>query len=177
MQDQGWTKTWGRLAVTDSALGLGSHATTTGALAFLDGAAHWRDYLYEAEIDWQRGQSVSLIARFQDDENFVACTFTDAGVRIEEPVNGINRIAATSTLDVPILKQCFTPAISVVGNTTACLTGDELVASISDLSPSLRQGGIGLKTWDSVPNQTAIRVNHVQVTVRTRLSLHDIPAL
>lgn len=175
VQDQGWIKTWGRLAITEGALGLGSHATTTGALAFLDGTGLWRDYLYEAEIGWQRGQSVSLLARFQDGENFVSCTFTDAGVRIEERVNGINRIVATSTLELPILKHYFTPAISVAENTTACLIGDELVASGSGLTPSLRHGGIGLKTWDPVPGQSTIRVQHVRAVATSSALLAKSP--
>src|SRR5688500_14446280 len=76
---------------------LRSHATTTGASVFLDGTAHWQTYRFEAVIDWQQGQSLSLLTRFQDSENYVACTFSDQGVRIEERVKGEQRIVATTT--------------------------------------------------------------------------------
>jgi len=72
---------------------------------------------------------------------------------------------------MPVVKQSFMPAISVAGNTTACFIGDELVASTIGLNPSLYQGGIGLRTWDAVPNQTAIRVNQVRVTATSSTRL------
>jgi hypothetical protein len=169
-QDLGWIKAAGHLTVGTEALELSSRTTATGASAFLDGAEHWRDYLYAATLDWQRGQSVSLLARFQDSEHFVACTFTDAGVRIEERVTGVNRIVATSTLDVPIDKSSFAAAIRVAGQRAACLIGDTVVVSGSGLNPLFRRGSIGFKTWDPVPGQSTIRVRQISVTATTEES-------
>jgi peptidoglycan/xylan/chitin deacetylase (PgdA/CDA1 family) len=163
-EDRGWVQTWGRLSMTDIALVLSSHATTTGASVFLDGTAHWHNYRFEAVIDWQQGQSLSLLTRFQNSENFVACTFSDGGIRIEERVHGEQRIVATATLEGALEKGTFTPAMSVVGQTITCSIDDVLILSGDGLSPLLQKGGIGFATWDAVPNNSTIRIRTINVT-------------
>jgi hypothetical protein len=150
--------------MTDNALVLSSLDTTTGASVFLDGAEQWRNYRVEALIDWQQGQSISLLGRFQDSKNFVACTFNDGGIRIEERVHGKQRIVATTTWEGLIEKSTFKPAASVVGQTITCSIDDVAILSGEGLNPSLQKGGIGFTAWDAVPNNSTIRIHEVNVT-------------
>jgi hypothetical protein len=163
-EDRGWVKTWGSRAMTDNTLVLSSHATTTGASVFLDGTAHWRHYRFEASIDWLQGQSLSLLTRFHDRENFAACTFSDSGIRIEEWVHGEQHLVATTTLEGPIAKGTFRPAVSVVGQTITCGIDDAVILSAEGLNPLLQKGGIGFTAWDAMPTNSTIRIHRVNVT-------------
>src|SRR5262249_25580016 len=83
-----WVGTWGTATKNAAGLALSATPKTSGADAFLNGSGWWTNYYFSAVIDWQNGESVSLIARNHDDETYLACAFTPTEAVVELHQNG-----------------------------------------------------------------------------------------
>jgi peptidoglycan/xylan/chitin deacetylase (PgdA/CDA1 family) len=158
-----WRNVWGDMSVSNNMLHTHASTTTTGSFNILDGTAPWKNYVYTAKMNWENGSHVSLIARYQDSENYINCTLSDGQARIEQRINGkITKLAETkigfsfSKTDLPL-------SISVFGNKAKCFIGDKKVADTYNLNTSLSYGGIGFKTWDEEVGVSDVSISLVSV--------------
>jgi hypothetical protein len=168
-----WSSWWGNISKDNGLLAIGASASTTGGGALLTGSDAWGDYTFQATIDWQKGETFGLVARYKDDNNYVVCEFDEKYVgtvhmRLEQHVDG--RVIDLADGDVQNYNQMggsgITAVIQVSGTQGACafnyhtisslLTGDELQAPFS--------GQIGFTTWDPTENNSAIVVENIGVT-------------
>ena len=159
----GWIRTWGSMHTQGGVLALGAQTDTTGSTAFLDGSRSWKEYSFQAVLDWLSGNNVVLMARYHDEANHLACNFTDDTVRIERYTDGTfallreaERPSAVSTHDLPL-------EIRVEGNTIECVVGGYAVSYTDDESSVIHRGGIGFKTWDPQAGNSAIAVKEIFV--------------
>ena len=159
----GWVKTWGKSSLGNNSIVLSSHASTTGASIFLDGSYLWDNYSYSANITWVKGRNTSLLARYKDDENYVACNFSGDNVRIEQRLNNKNRVMVEIKNYVNFSKNDLNLGIKVKKDKVECLINGNIVAYTYYLSPALSIGGIGFKTWDSQMNNSELIVKNVSV--------------
>lgn len=170
--DFGWKKTWGSIGLENKALHLQSITTTSGAFTFLDGTSHWKDYLYTVNAEWEKGTHASLIARFDDSNNYLACTFSDAAIRIDQKVGGQLETVVKVANPVIIPKNNVSLSIVVDGPNTRCFIGSHLVAYAYNHNTSLDAGGIGAEVWDVVKTNASLRIHSMSV-----LPVEDLPVL
>jgi peptidoglycan/xylan/chitin deacetylase (PgdA/CDA1 family) len=156
----GWQETWGDVTRKEGGLSLSSNETATGAGVFIDGAKNWTDYTFNAAIDRTRGGYVSLMARYQDNQNYMTCSYGGGRVKIEE-VSGGNRLKLIDITTAIPPSQNGSYGIRVVGTVIECLENGKTVATAAT---SMLQGGVGVKIWDETPDNAEILLKRVLVT-------------
>jgi hypothetical protein len=175
--DQGWKHNWGSGSLENNRLELAAGTTTTGAIAFLDGTHEWDDYAYTASAVRISGDFISLVSRFQNNNNYVSCWFSDREVKIMEKVGGVERTLAKVRNTLESGDTGATLGMSVSGQTARCLEGQQVVASVSGIHRELSKGGIGFIAWDRVPNTAALSVLSVSVAPTQDAVALSAPAL
>jgi hypothetical protein len=110
-------------------------------------------------------EAITLYARYQDDDNNLSCTFTNAYVKISQKLNGVTTVLSQTTYkDGNSFKTPF--GIALNDKAVICSKGDTLV--IGSLHPNaIKNGGIALSIWDAVLKDrtvsfSAIRADEVQ---------------
>ncbi len=145
-----WSGTWGNIAYESGAIALSGNSQTTGASVFLNGSAWWSDYLFTALLDWQRGETLSLLARV-DNQNYISCAFSGTRVIIAWHNDG----ASQETITAKEYQFQGSPhdahlGIGVALNRVTCY--EEGTAVVSGVSRYMtRNGGIGVEVWDKTP--------------------------
>lgn len=161
--NKGWQVTWGGVEVRDSNLQLRASQDTSGGTTFLDGTASWSDYVFEASIDWRKGKTASLIARFGDWANYISCNFDGRNAIIEERVGNKGKTLAQGTEEKEAHKHPFLAAVRVRGNMMECLVEGRVVTK-AEIHSAFVRGGIGFKAWDPQDNNSEIVVRELKVT-------------
>ncbi|MEK7649369.1 MAG: polysaccharide deacetylase family protein [Patescibacteria group bacterium] len=158
-----WIKEWGNIGLKNSSLVLRAGEKTTGAAVVLDGTRNWENYHLKALIDWTRGESLSLVARYKDSKNFTSCNVSGRFIRIDESINGERKKIAETSIDQNFSWDNATFELSVHKNTIKCFIDGEELLSVDSLDSSLDRGGIGFKVWDPVENNSEVIVNQLIV--------------
>ena len=163
-----WQGTWGRVAVTPSgSLHLSATAETAGAEALLLKTDDWSDYQYIANVTVSNGD-ITLMSRYVDANNFVACNFRRNEVAILKRENGETTVLAKTLLSGipsdPYFAKNTSVSMRVKASTVGCTAlggaGDNLVATINGLFPS---GGIGIQTWFHAPGAATLELRDVRI--------------
>lgn len=160
--DRGWRQTWGIVKFSENGLVLKADVDTTGAATFLDGTLGWIDYRVRVILEWSLGQSISLMARFQDTSNYTACTYSGNSVLIEERQNDQSVIKAQKLVDGGFNRKMLEAGIRVKENKFECLLADKAVVSVESSAMSAT-GGVGFKLWDPKKNSGEVRVEELTV--------------
>ncbi len=161
-QYQGWTTTWGEKIIQNDELIIGAQDDTTGNLTFLDGSLGWINYSFKADVNWQKGNNILLLARYQDDNNYVTFNISDAYFRIEEFINGEKKIIEEIKNNKILNKESMRIGIGV-DNERIEGTVDGKVVIYADSENINRVGGIGFKTWDENKNNSLVAIKEIEV--------------
>jgi hypothetical protein len=170
--DDGWAGWWGNVSQTAGVLSIGASATGTGSGAFFTGSYGWSNYSFSATIDWVKGQTFDLIARYQDSDDYVVCSYNEQQVglvtmNLDQFIDGKQvNLAYGSVSNYNQLGGAGLPvAIEVHGDQGACgFDGHEISTAIdaTTLTPT-SWGAIGFSTWDPNTNNSEIVVHNVSV--------------
>jgi len=161
----GWQGIWGAVSVADGSLDIGATTSTTGGEAFLADAGDWTNYRATVQLNWLKGQTFTLIARYHDSDN-ISCSFTNGGaISIKSTVNG------NATLLGQGMEPNFTPTrpvtawVQVKDDRVQCGLDSAVVQDYLyyGLTPALLTGGIALQTWDPQIGNAEIDVTKVDV--------------
>ncbi|MCK6462246.1 MAG: polysaccharide deacetylase family protein [Candidatus Pacebacteria bacterium] len=162
----GWKNLSGEVWVKDGTLHVGSNASTTAGMTVLAGSKDWTDYNFRTKLDWNKGSTFTLIARYQDNKNYMSCTFSHYGeyARIYQTVNGKTKtLGKSGRLPIPFMEPWLNNDYSVIvnGNEIKCLVNNQWVLKYNtDEMPKF--GGIGLKTWDANPAYSEVSVRELR---------------
>ena len=163
----GWQHEWGSVNATNGTLSIGAATTTTGGEALLTNSAGWTDYLATIDFSWQKGETFSIIARYQPNRNNVSCEFMNNGeTSVYETINGQRSLLGMGTAANFTPTQTTTVAwIRVKGDRVGCGLDNSIVNDYMyrGLSPVLLSGGLDLETWDPTPNNAQILVQDINV--------------
>jgi peptidoglycan/xylan/chitin deacetylase (PgdA/CDA1 family) len=159
-----WLSAWGGFDSDNAGGLLYTNGPLTSALCFLDGSRSWRDYRYEADVNWQGGRDLCMLARYLDDENYVALVVEDHHARIEQHVDGSVRVLGAVDRTSARPGDSMTLGISVNGSTVAGSINGAEVIRCSGLNPALKTGGVGFKIWDKAPSAARVAFKNVRVT-------------
>ena len=159
-RDAGWEATWGEARVRGDGLSLAAAPETTGAAAFLDGTRSWKDYAIEALFSRLEGSHLSLLARYEDPRNYLACTFGGGRVKIERVAGGGIEKLADAPVDAAVSATGTAAGMRVRGDAIECLIGGAAVVSASGTGGV---GGVGVRTWDEDPGEAGLLVTRLSV--------------
>lgn len=148
-QDNGWLSLWGKLSVKGGTLDLRAQNGETGGTTLLDGTRLWKDYSILASVISPNQTAVYVWARFQDDENNVACDFSNGFIHIEQTIDG-NKTVVRGVIDesIQIPDTEFEIEVRVKDREIQCILNNEFVLESTFIDPKLDAGGIGFKTWN-----------------------------
>lgn len=163
----GWKSTWGLGTTTEEGYyRISAIASTTGAEAVLVGSENWFDYSYNINFNVNRNGTFSMLGRFVDENNFIACTFSADAVSIQQRLNGVSTNLATARIKILQEGSVYISTqvnMKVIGNKISCsgTGGEDVVATINE--SKFLKGGIGLAIWHSVPNISQLELREVTV--------------
>lgn len=159
--DDGWVNTlWGNMTFKNNRLLIDANPESSGSAIILDGSRNWKDYQFTANMLWRGGSNIYLWARYQDDDNYVACNFSNDLVHVEETFDGVtNVIKGNKVVDGTLLKaDGFEASIRVDGRTVECRIDGRVLATTQYLDESLSHGGIGIKVWDRMNGVSRVEI-------------------
>ena len=158
---EGWIANDGDMNFIDNKMTL-ININGNSSSVYLDGTKLWKDYSYHLIADWGKGSNLLLVARYNDIKNYVACNFGNSLTRIEQRVNGKNKILQETKYAIKLpIKQNL--SLQVDGNTIKCASNNSLISQASFDGASLSEGGIGIMTWDKQKDNTEISMDQVLV--------------
>ena len=168
----GWKRTWGKMNISNGVLNMWAVDTTAGSFVFMDGTRAWDNYMYSVIADWKKGSHLSLVARFQDEDNYAYCTFSDSEIKIEEKIDGeISKLTVVkNNVDLPMSGVSL--GMMVDEDKVKCYAGAVVAVEARGLSRELSSGGIAIRVWDAELNNADVSVKWLKaVPVNDELAL------
>src|SRR3989344_2304839 len=161
-KNNGWIKRWGEFNIKDNTLLIRTSEKSTGALVFLDGTEEWENYKFTARINTVKGESVTLVSNYKNELNYDSCIFTTKNIRIEQVIDGHRKTLTKKIGDSQFIGTVRDLSLSTKDNGIACYLDSKLIikAKVTDKS---NKGGIGLKIWDPIENNSEIKVKNIIV--------------
>jgi hypothetical protein len=168
----GWSNWWGSSYEKNGTLVIGATSSTTGGGALLQGSGDWTDYTFQANVDWNQGETFGIVARYVSDQNYLVCQFDEKNVgdvhlRIDQHLDGnVTHLADGDVLNYNQMGGSnITVAISVQGTETSCGFNGYSISTIiaSDAAANSSKGEIGFTTWDPNTNNSQIVVTTIGV--------------
>lgn len=162
-KNKGWIRIWGEMVMQNNSLILKSSDSTEGGSVFLDGTYLWKDYKYNAIVkEVGEGDTVSLISKYQDAENYLSCEFKTEKVLIKELRNSETKILREADVGGRYELEGGAKLSTVVkGDEIVCLINDSLILSAK--SPGFAKvGGIGAKVW-SQDEESTLTIGKVEI--------------
>jgi peptidoglycan/xylan/chitin deacetylase (PgdA/CDA1 family) len=153
-EDHGWISAWGSMEIGRNNLVIGADPSITSASVFLDGTALWRDYSFDASVNWT-GSHVSLLADVLDSKTYHSCAFSEGVVRLQRTVSGETTTLIEKKDPRITYGTDVHPGIRVRGNVIECTW--EFASIIEDYSRDF-SGGAGIQIWDPVPGTARLQI-------------------
>lgn len=152
-----FAKLWGTVNVTvDNTLEIKAGTTTNGAQIILTDSNDWTNYKINTNL-FVKQSTVTLLARYVDENNFLGCTFSGKYIEIVQRVNGQSTVVNSTTIDYFPQSTFFyndlNLSMKVNGKKVGCsLIGSDDNVSFENIDSRLMKGGVGLQTWVSAVN-------------------------
>jgi hypothetical protein len=165
-----WEILYGALSAKDGKLYITPGASSTASFVVFAGGESWSDYEFNAVIDWHRGSNVTLVARYRDKNNYLACAFAEQGAayaEIQHVKDGVVYRPAGHAGPMPV--PYFLPwqnvsiGIRVAGNKVECLRDGKWVLRHTSSENLPRKGSIGVKIWGEMENYALVAVKEITV--------------
>ncbi len=160
--ESSWLDTWGDVVPGEKNLRLAANKNTTGAAAFLNGSGAWEDYLYTAEFEWESGNNVSLMARYRNNSNYLACAYANGRVSLQEQTSTGRTTLAVASHEIED-EGVVSLTMGVRGRVGICYANGESVVSGTITNPLLVRGGVGMQIWDSEFGKASINLTGIDV--------------
>jgi peptidoglycan/xylan/chitin deacetylase (PgdA/CDA1 family) len=158
-KNPGWTNGWGDVSFAPGRLRLTAGADTTGASSYLDGTYLWSDFDLTLRARLLSGESFSILARVDENKNFVFCSFGPNGVSYGEQINGQTIEGPGWYTDLSLLQGLEIQAgISIKGNTVRCLLNGVWSVESTFLQHKSDHGLIGVSVWGPEKGKSALEV-------------------
>ena len=156
-----WILLWGELEqITGEGLKIKSPEGSNSVLIYLDGSYLWQNYIFKVVADKTSGRNLSLLARYNNSKEFVACEFENDDVSISVTLKGEKNKIATKKYAQNSLNNTAL-AIKVYGDIIHCEVDDLEVISAKSLIPE--KGGVGLKFWDPEENNVDVFIKSTSI--------------
>ncbi len=144
--DRGWHKGWGRLSLHNEGLAIGSFDGGSSGLVILDGSYLWENYFFQSRIKLNKGDTFSLISRYENKDNYSVCAFFEDTVQIEQFREGDHVTISELKIDVD-LKGEHVWGLAVIDSNISCYIDGQAILSGRIDAASTAKGGVGFKIW------------------------------
>jgi peptidoglycan/xylan/chitin deacetylase (PgdA/CDA1 family) len=163
-KNNGWLRGWGVLTIGDGTMSISDSADDDSGMSFLSGSYLWKEYFLKVKVSMQNGGAFSLLARYRDENNHVACDFSDNHVALTSRVGSQDQLIS----EVPLVTRLETgrvadAGVAVFGRWAGCSLDGRIVAS-GIVGESLANGGIGFKMWDTGKKGSSLVVSALKVS-------------
>lgn len=159
----GWRRAYGRMDISgNNSMFMRAAEAGTSASVALDGTSLWQNYTFSAKVNWQRGSDVTLVTRYKDENNFVACTFGAKRIRVEQRIDKQRVILQDKPTKLTIPKDGVKLSASVNDSEISCSDSVTTATVTKPITPA--QGGIGIKLWDA-------RVGNAQIEIKEAVAM------
>lgn len=168
-----WKKTYWSLDYGIDKIILDAWKELTGNSIFLDGTKTWKDYIYNITLEWEKWSNVILSAMYIDDNNYLACNFSNTSISIEKHKDWQTQTIKNLKNNMEI-KDISKLGISVIGNEINCYVNDKVYLN-SNYENEILKGGISIKTWDEKNGNSKIIIKWVyasSIWIKTILPLN-----
>jgi hypothetical protein len=156
-----WLSTWGSFNWNRSAVTV--TANDTGGTMFLDGARDWQNYEVSGHMKLEGGDWFKLMLRYQDENNYISCTYLPNAVLMEYTRYGdTHTLVEVDDIHVPI--GDLTAEGKVRNNTFTCGFNGQNLSSTADLPSDLGYGSIGFEAWGAQTHQAKLEVSNLTVS-------------
>jgi peptidoglycan hydrolase-like protein with peptidoglycan-binding domain len=163
-----WKSTWGDVSTTSKgSLLLQGTVDTNGAEAVFPASKDWDNYRYTANVS-VANSNITLIARYVDENNFVACSFSKDWVQITQRQYGTTTILASKyvpgVLNAGGAAISTAVAITVKGHSIGCAAlgpDDNLSFTIRGTEPLT--GAVGIQTYYDTPFAARLELLGIKV--------------
>ncbi len=163
--DDGWISGWGSVQASLGALMISADKDTTGGSTYLGGTALWTNFTLTVRARLLRGESFSILARVDNQKNYVYCSFGKNGVSYNERVNGVDVEGPGWYTDLSGLVGLeWQAGISVQGNRAQCLFNGAVRVDTAFIKHTADHGMIGLGVWGPEKGASAVEVTSLAVT-------------
>jgi peptidoglycan/xylan/chitin deacetylase (PgdA/CDA1 family) len=163
--NDGWIPGWGGIQFSPGSLTLLSDKDTTGASSYLGGTYLWTDFTLTLRARLLRGESFSILARVDNQKNYVYCSFGKNGVSYNEHVNGEDVEGPGWYTDLSGLGGLEMQAgISVQGRHVRCLFNGTTRVDTIFIKHAADHGMVGLGVWGPEKGASAVEVTGITVT-------------
>jgi len=161
-----WTKDWGGVEVNEQDnLVIGASNNANGAMATLNGGNSWQNYKLISQVDLNKGNYFSVVARYQDDQNYLVCNYGVDGFNLKQRVNGQEQlIAAWYTKIDPINFHNASAEMIVDQDLIKCRLNNRDIIIGQFNSKILEKGKIGFKSWDPQVNNSELIIKNLTIT-------------
>lgn len=141
---------------------------TSGSMAVFGGGKNWTNYKADSVVYWGITSSLSLLARFQNDSNFVSCAYSNYGmiVQIYLVKNGeSNLISQSPTLEITSYEpwKNVKHSIEVIDDEVSCYMDGKKVLK-AQLPDMPKNGTVGFETWSKNSNDYPHKVLSLSVS-------------
>ncbi len=152
--EEKWIVGWGNLKIDDGILTLQNDRSNNAAI-FLDGSFFWDNYSFNTNTRLVTGTNSSLLARVENGNNFVGCTFEDKAIKLFVVEDGvIIPLGETILLGFDVGKD-NNVGIEVKDDVVECLLGNISVLR-STLNNKHITGGVGYMVYSENKNIPAV---------------------
>jgi hypothetical protein len=159
-----WLENWGTVTVNNDALIIAAATSTPGGDTFITGADEWTNYDLETNIYWASGDTVSIMVRAKDVNNFSYCDFGPGEATIIERVDGNDTVIGSDPSPNGSAGNTYQFGVRVYDREIACtVNGQEVAAATMEPNAPL-EGGIGFISWGHATGTSEIAINTLQVT-------------
>jgi hypothetical protein len=166
--DSEWHLGYGEYSFTDeNKMTLGGGDIHSSSLVLLRIDKNYDDYKFRTIVDWHRGPSLSLIARFEDYDNYALCSFGErgSGATVAYVKNGNRKVVGSS----PGLQiDSFQPwknvdiAVRTLDDHIECfVNGESIIGYTLDSMP--KEGTVGIGVWSEDPGGAFVTVKNVTI--------------
>jgi len=163
-----WEANWGKTEFnTDGIFTLKASPETNGGQISLKNSNELKDYTVTIDSQVKQG-TITIIVRYVNDDNFLACNFSGRYIEIVQKVNGQSSVVAyTSVAEYPyatFFNENTNLGVSVNGNTIGCtLVGNEFNISFNKVDSKLSKGGVAIQTWVNAKGISEINIRKISV--------------
>jgi peptidoglycan/xylan/chitin deacetylase (PgdA/CDA1 family) len=147
-KNNGWLQGWGQLTFNKNRMTISDSPTDDSGMTFLGGTFLWKDYISQVRVSLPKGGAFALVARYQNEDNYVACDFTDFHVAFAQRANGVDEPDREQLIQTNLNSgRIADVGVSVQGDKAICYL-DGKPAATGVVERGLENGGVGIKMWD-----------------------------
>jgi len=162
---KGWFISSGALEMNNGTLSLEPSSDSSSATLFLEGSKPWKDYTFSALLDWNKGNKVSLVSRYEFISTYLACEISDQYIQLISEFAGKNELL--SEIPIPEEKKPnrnnLEVTIKATGNKIECSVNKNLTVSYANVRDEQLSGGIGFRISNNELGNANLTIKKVQV--------------